>query len=87
MLTLYTREATSTVCQELEAAPDPEGAIEILDLFWDPEVLDTQNDAVGSTREHVPPLLIYADLVASADPRVRRAAKTIWDQHLIANET
>lgn len=79
-LTLYTREDTSTVCRELEAAPDPEGSIEILDMFWDPVKLEKQNDATGSRMEHVPPLLIYADLVASADPRGRRAAKKIWDQ-------
>jgi len=86
LLTLYTREGTSTVCRELEAAPDPEGSIEIMDMFWDPVELEKQNDAEGSTREHVPPLLIYADLVASADPRARRAAKRIWDQYLVPDE-
>lgn len=87
LLTLYTREDTSTVCQELEAAPDPEGSIEILDMFWDPVELEKQDDSAGSTMEHVPPLLIYADLVASADPRARRAAKKIWNQYLVADET
>ena len=85
LLTLYTREETSTVCQELEAAPDPEGSIEILDMFWDPVKLETKDDAAGSTMEYVPPLLIYSDLVASADPRARRVAKTIWDQYLVAD--
>lgn len=87
VLTLYTREATSTICQELEAAPDPEGSIEILDMFWDPAELEGSGDATGRTVEHVPPLLIYADLVASADPRARRAAKKIWDRYLVADET
>lgn len=87
LLTLYTREDTSTVCRELEAAPDPEGSIEILDMFWDPVKLEKQNDTSESTMAHVPPLLIYADLVASADPRARRAAKTIWDQYLVEGET
>ena len=87
LLTLYTREDTSTVCQELGAAPDPEGSIEILDMFWDPVELEKQDDSAESTREHVPPLLLYADLVASADPRARRAAKKIWDQYLVADET
>ncbi len=87
LLTLYTREDTSTVCRELEAAPDPEGSIEILDMFWDPEELKTQRDTSESTRDHVPLLLIYADLVVSADPRARRAAKTIWNQYLLADET
>jgi len=83
MLTLYTREETSTVCRELEAAPDPKGSIEILDMFWDPKELEEQNELVGTTEQHVPPLLIYADLVASADPRARRIAKKIWDQYLV----
>jgi len=87
LLTLYTREATSTVCRELEAAPDREGSIEILDLFWDPVELEKQDDSAGGTMEHVPPLLIYADLVASADPRARRTAKKIWNQYLVADET
>jgi hypothetical protein len=87
LLTLYTREDTSTVCQELEAAPDPEGSIEILDMFWDPVELEKQDDSAGSTMEHVPPLLIYADLVASADLRARRAARKIWNQYLVADKT
>lgn len=73
-LTLYTREDTSTVCRELEAAPDPEGSIEIRDMFWDAVELEAHDDARGSTTKHVPPLLIYADLVASADSRARRVA-------------
>lgn len=87
LLTLYTREDTSTVCKELEAAPDPEGSIEILDMFWDPAELKKQDEKEVSTMAHVPPLLIYADLIASADPRARRAAKTIWDQYLVGDET
>jgi len=87
LLTLYTREDTSTVCRELEAAPDPEGSIEILDMFWDPVELEEKAGSAGSTINRVPPLLIYADLVASADPRARRAAKRIWDQYLAQDET
>lgn len=86
LLTLYTREATSTVCQELEAAPDPEGSIEILDMFWDPAELEEQDDFLGSTIERVPPLLIYADLIASADPRARRTAQKIWDRYLVEDQ-
>ncbi len=86
LLTLYTREDTSTVCRELEAAPDPEGSIEILDMFWDPAELEDEGNPEGSTIERVPPLLIYADLIASADPRARRVAKKIWDRYLVADE-
>jgi len=87
LLTLYTQEDTSTVCRELEAAPDPEGSIEILDMFWDPVELEEKAGSFGSANDRVPPLLIYADLVASADPRARRAAKRIWNQYLAQDET
>lgn len=83
LLTVYTREATSTICRDLEAAPDPEGSIEILDMFWDPVELEDEKPGGKGTAEHVPPLLIYADLIASADQRARRIAKKIWKQYLI----
>lgn len=86
MLTLYTREETSTVCRELEAAPDPKGSIEILDMFWDPEELQNRDQSDPDSKEHVPPLLVYADLIASADPRARKMAQQIWDQHLAGEE-
>lgn len=82
LLTLYTREATSTVCRELGAAPDPEGSIEILDMFWDPEELQNQDQSDPSSKEHVPPHLVYADLIASADSRARKMAQEIWNQYL-----
>ncbi|WP_103027172.1 type IV toxin-antitoxin system AbiEi family antitoxin [Salinibacter altiplanensis] len=85
LLTVYTREATSTICRNLEAAPDPEGSIEILDMFWDPVELNDEQLGKKGTAEHVPPLLIYADLIASADARARRAAKRIWDQYLMSD--
>ena len=78
LLTLYIREATSTVCEKLEAAPDPEGGIEILDMFWDPEGLTP--DGAGANR--APPLLVYADLVALADPRGLDIAQKIRKEHL-----
>lgn len=78
LLTLYTWQATSTVCEKLEAAPDPEGGIEILDMFWDPEDLTPD----GTTANCAPPLLVYADLVALADPRGLNIARKIRKEHL-----
>ena len=59
---------------------DAQGEIEILEAFWDfgePVPLP----------ETVPPLLAYADLIATLDPRNLEVAKLINEQYLTANET
>lgn len=60
--------------------PDAEGDIEILDAFWDFD--DEQPMA-----QTVPPLLAYADLIATLDPRNLEAAKLIHDQYLAPADT
>ena len=54
---------------------DPQGDIEILDAFWD----FTEDKLLPET---VPPLLVYADLLATLDPRNLEAAKIIYEQHI-----
>lgn len=50
----------------------PKGNVEILEKFWQfPE---------QETRDTVPPLLTYADLVATADARTIETAKLIYEQ-------
>lgn len=58
---------------------DPYGDIEILDAFWDFE--DEK-----PMPETVPPLLAYADLIATLDPRNLEAAKLIHDQYLATTD-
>lgn len=53
--------------------PDPKGNIEILEAFWD-------FDDADFFPEIVPVLLVYADLVASNDPRNLETAKMIYDR-------
>ena len=91
-LTLYSRKKTSEVCQGLGMAPDEEGPIEMLDMFWDPGALegrvleedraleDQEAPALGPP-ESVPPLLVYADLVAGADPRGVEAARRLREKY------
>ena len=54
---------------------DPTGNIEILDVFWNlpnnPDYPDV-----------VPPILAYADLVATIDPRNLEAAKLLREEHI-----
>jgi hypothetical protein len=55
--------------------PDAEGDIEILDAFWG---FDNEQPMAQTA----PPLLAYADLIATLDPRNLEVAKLIHDQYL-----
>jgi hypothetical protein len=59
---------------------DLQGDIEIIDAFWDFE--DEK-----PMPETVPPLLVYADLIATLDPRNLEAAKLIHGRYLASNDT
>lgn len=69
------RERIATLVKEHRLRADPQGDVEILDMFWNFPTDPTQ-------RELVPPLLIYADLMATFDPRNIEIAKRIRTEHL-----
>ena len=78
--TLYSREETSDLLKKLRAVPDPEGAIEILDIFWHHRDFQPSMEVGGL---HVtPPILTYADLIASAAPRNVDVADLIYERYL-----
>ena len=84
---LYTRQETSEVCRELGLAPDEEGAVELLEMFWDPEVLgqfrgEGAPGEEGKPSRSVPPALAYGDLIARADSRAVEAARRVREEHL-----
>jgi hypothetical protein len=54
---------------------DPEGNIEILDMFWDFPTEPTMPDVV-------PPILVYADLVLTLDPRNMEVARLIREKYI-----
>ena len=54
---------------------EPAGNIEILDAFWN-------FDADKDFQDVVPPLLAYADLLATRDGRDAEAAKMIFEQRI-----
>jgi hypothetical protein len=58
---------------ENRLVPDPNGDIELLEAFWD-------FDDADFLPETVPTLLVYADLIASNDPRNLETAKMIYDR-------
>lgn len=73
--TIYTAKPEALILKH-RLRPDPTGAIEVLDTFWP---LAEEADAASAT---VPPLLVYADLMASADPRNIDTAQRIRAQYL-----
>jgi hypothetical protein len=74
ILTIYTNQPKITLMKQLKLIPDPEGNIEILELFWYEQLTNKQKT--------VPPLLAYADLVNSLDSRNREIAERIKQQYL-----
>jgi len=52
-----------------------DGNTEILQTFWHPELLEQPTTLA-------PPLLIYADLMATADPRNLETAKQVYERFL-----
>jgi hypothetical protein len=72
--TLYTKAPPAKLVTALALKKDEAGTVEILRRFWrfDPDQREPT----------VPPLLVYADLVATADERGLEAAEIIRDQYL-----
>jgi hypothetical protein len=54
---------------------DPQGEIEMLDTFWDWPADPAYPDIV-------PPILVYADLMATHDPRNLEAAQLLYDRKI-----
>ena len=69
------REALATLVKHHHLRADPRGNVEILDAFWKFPPEGTQPDLV-------PPLLVYADLMATLDPRNLEVAKRIRAQYI-----
>lgn len=78
-ITIYTEGKPDKLILAHRLRPDENGEIEILETFWATDEARQPNDAV-------PPLLVYADLMATTDPRNIETAKLIRDQHLTPNQ-
>jgi hypothetical protein len=74
-ITFYVEGKPDKLILAQRLRPDVNGEIEILETFWQP-------DEARPPDNTVPPLLVYADLMASTDPRNIEAAQLIRDQHL-----
>jgi hypothetical protein len=77
-LTIYTRNNPTKLITEFRLRADVNGDVEILDAFWD-------HNLITATRDVVPPILAYADLMTTTDARNLEAAKLIYEQHIAPN--
>jgi len=69
------RETLATLVREHRLRADPQGNVEILNAFWTFPAQDAPPDLV-------PPLLVYADLMATLDPRNLEVARRVREQHI-----
>ncbi len=73
--TLYITGEQKPLIQQLQLRKAPEGKLELRRRFWDFKYPEQELGIV-------PPLLIYADLVAVGDPRTIEAAEMLYDEYL-----
>ncbi|MDX1472380.1 MAG: type IV toxin-antitoxin system AbiEi family antitoxin, partial [Flavobacteriaceae bacterium] len=73
--TIYTKDDPKELILENRFLKDPEGNVEILKVFW-----EFKYD--WNYRDLVPPLLIYADLIATGDDRNLETAKIIYEREI-----
>ena len=74
-LTIYTGENPLKLITELRLRADVNGDIEILEAFWDPQL-------IGNNGDVVPPILAYADLMATTDGRNLETARLIYERYI-----
>lgn len=79
---IYADNVPARLIVEKGLIKDPEGDVEILRRFWKPGLLKDVTPHPHIPLDVVPPLLIYADLMATADDRNIEAAKIIYEDFL-----
>ena len=75
IITIYTRRPIHDLTLGLKLRQDKNGNIELRERFW-----KCENPELDKTM--VPPLLIYADLMATGDTRNIEAAKQLYNDYL-----
>ncbi len=75
VVTLYAEKVPARLLADHRLRTDPGGDVEIRKRFW-------TFDQPWDHPDLVPPVLIYADLLATGDVRCTEAAKRVYGQHL-----
>ena len=73
--TIYVHKPVDTLIVDLRLRRDDRGPVELRDRFWRFKVTEPAPDTV-------PPLLVYADLLATADARNIETAQIIYERFL-----
>jgi hypothetical protein len=76
--TIYVTHPPTRLIVDNRLRADVNGNVEILDVFWNP-------DKIPHAPDLVPPILTYADLMATTEGRNLEAAKLIYDEHIAPN--
>jgi len=79
---IYADAVPARLIVENELKTDPDGEVEILKRFWKPQNLEHMPNYMDVPFDIVPPLLIYADLMATADDRNIETAKMVYEKFL-----
>ena len=79
---IYAAAVPARLIAEKRLIRDPEGDVEILQRFWKPNLFEEITEHQDVPVDVVPPLLIYADLMATADDRNIETAKLIYEKFL-----
>lgn len=72
-LTLYTLKKRAELVKKLKLIPEPNGFIKLYKRFW---------EFTDDYKEIVPPILIYADLLNTGDPRNIETAQKIYERYI-----
>ena len=76
--TIYVKEEGRPIIEKLRLVRDAVGPVHIFRKFWDDELDDLLNE-----NQLVPPLIAYADLIATSDSRCKEAAQIILKERLL----
>lgn len=71
--TIYARGPIENLLLRKRLRADAQGEVEILDMFWDFATTNADPDVA-------PALLVYADLMATVDPRNHEAARLVYER-------
>jgi hypothetical protein len=74
-ITIYAHESVNRLVAALRLRARPAGNVEVLETFWNFE-------PDPGYRDLVPPVLTYADLLASSDSRNVEAANLIYERYI-----
>jgi len=81
--TMFTTfESNKDIMQTLKLVPDPMGNINLYKPFWLNSMLEKNKDNLLSYENVVHPVLVYAELIYSGEPRNLEIAQKIFNEHI-----